>query len=387
MFEIKVLNKIAKIGTDRLGDNFRFDAEVENPDGILVRSASMLEMELPKNLKGIARAGAGVNNIPIDRCSEAGIAVFNTPGANANAVKELAVCALLISSRKITAGINWALGLENNPDAAALIEKGKSQFVGPELYGKKLGVIGLGAIGVLVANAAHGLGMEVYGYDPFLSVDAAWKLSRSIKHAKDIKEIFAECDYISVHVPLMPATKGLINAEAIAQMKDGVRIINLARGGLVDNTAILPALESGKVAAYVTDFPDAEVIGKTGVIAIPHLGASTPESEDNCAMMACDELREFLTEGIIRNSVNLPNVEEPLAFDSRMLVIHRNIPNMVSAITKVLAEKGMNIENMVNKSKKDYAVTVIDFDGKADADITDIVAKVEGVLSVRVIEK
>ena len=304
------MNKIAKIGLDRFSDNYEVGENVADPEGILVRSASLHEMDMPESLLAIARAGAGTNNIPTDKCSEQGIVVFNTPGANANAVKELVLAGLFLASRKVVSAIDWAKGLKGNgAEVGKMVEKGKAQFAGPEIKGKKLGVIGLGAIGVLVANSANSLGMDVYGYDPFLSIDAAWGLSRSTTHANSLKEIFEQCDYITLHVPLNGETKGMINAEAIAQMKDGVRILNFSRAELVDSAAIVDAVTSGKVASYVVDFPTDEVLGVDGIVAIPHLGASTPESEDNCAVMAADELRSYLKYGSIRNSVNYPNLE------------------------------------------------------------------------------
>lgn len=367
MFNIKTLNKISPAGLDRFDrTKYTYGDDIAEPDAILVRSASMHEMELPDSLKAIARAGAGVNNIPLDKCSEKGIVVFNTPGANANAVKELVLAGLLLSSRKVVAGIDWAKTLKGNGDAVGkMVEKGKSAFAGPEISGKTLGVIGLGAIGILVANAARSLGMNVYGYDPYLSVDAAWNLSRSVVHANTLKEIYENCDYISVHVPLNSETREMICAESIATMKDGVRILNFARGDLVANADIIKALESGKVASYVTDFPSDDVIGVDGVIAIPHLGASTPESEDNCAFMAANEIMGFLQNGSIKNSVNMPNVELGAPTDKRICVIHKNVPNLITSITSKISEANINIENMVNKSRNDYAYTVIDT-GKAD---------------------
>ncbi len=305
MYRIKCLNKISPVGTGRFGKNYTCGENVENPDAVMVRSASMHEMEFPKQLVAIARAGAGVNNIPLDRCSAQGIAVFNTPGANANAVKELVIAALLLSSRRIVPGVEWAKTLKGRGDEVGkLIEKGKGRFVGPEISGKTLGVIGLGAIGILVANAAHSLGMEVFGYDPYLSVDAAWGLSRSIRHARSLDEIWENSDYVTIHVPLLPDTKNMIGLDAIAKMKDGVRLLNFARGGLADSAAVLEGLKNGKIASYATDFPDDSMLGVENVIAVPHLGASTPESEDNCARMAANELIEYLENGNIRNSVN-----------------------------------------------------------------------------------
>ncbi|MBQ9847315.1 MAG: phosphoglycerate dehydrogenase [Clostridia bacterium] len=386
MYQIKTLNKISKNGLDRFNANYNCADEIDAPDAILVRSASMHEMEMPESLLAIARAGAGVNNIPCDKCAEQGIVVFNTPGANANAVKELVLAGLLMCSRKILPAIEWAKTLKGNgAEVGKMVEKGKGAFAGPEIMGKKLGVIGLGAIGILVANAASALGMEVYGYDPYLSVDAAWKLSRSIKHAADMNEIFAECDYITVHVPLTPDTKGFINNDSIATMKDGVRILNFARGDLVDSNAIIDALANGKVAAYVTDFPSDEVIGVDGVIAIPHLGASTPESEENCAVMAADEVREYLENGNIVNSVNMPNVVVPRSTAVRVCIIHNNIPNMIAQISSAVSACNINIEKLNNQSRKDFAYTILDVESIDDAAIEGIKA-IDGVIRVRVIK-
>lgn len=388
MYQIATLNKISSSGLDCFDtEKYTYGEEIAGADAIMVRSASMHEMELPKELKAIARAGAGVNNIPIDKCSEAGIVVFNTPGANANAVKELVLAGMLMCSRKIVPAIDWAKTLKGEGDAVTkLVEKGKSAFAGPEIYGKSLGVIGLGAIGILVANAAHSLGMDVYGYDPYLSVDAAWGLSRSIHHAKSLKEIYENCDYITVHVPLTDETRGMIGTEAIASMKDGVRILNFARNGLVADADIVNALEAGKVAAYVTDFPTDEIIGVEGVIAIPHLGASTPESEDNCARMAAQELIAYLEDGNITNSVNLPEVVLPRATESRICVIHRNIPHMLTQISKMVSSENLNIENMINKSKKDYAYTVLDIVGKVSEKAVEEIKSIDGVIRVTVID-
>ena len=386
MYQIKTLNKISKNGLDRFNANYNCADEIDAPDAILVRSASMHEMEMPESLLAIARAGAGVNNIPCDKCAEQGIVVFNTPGANANAVKELVLAGLLMCSRKVLPAIEWAKTLKGNgAEVGKMVEKGKGAFAGPEIMGKKLGVIGLGAIGILVANAASALGMEVYGYDPYLSVDAAWKLSRSIKHAADMNEIFAECDYITVHVPLTPDTKGFINNDSIATMKDGVRILNFARGDLVDSNAIIDALANGKVAAYVTDFPSDEVIGVDGVIAIPHLGASTPESEENCAVMAADEIREYLENGNIVNSVNMPNVVVPRSTAVRVCIIHNNIPNMIAQISSAVSACNINIEKLNNQSRKDFAYTILDVEAIDDAAIEGIKA-IGGVIRVRVIK-
>ena len=363
MYQIQCLNKISPAGTGKFGKGYSVGTDVKSPDAILVRSASMHEMELNKNLLAIARAGAGVNNIPLDKCSEQGIAVFNTPGANANAVKELIIAMLLLSSRKIIPGAEWLKSIRGTGDVAKLAEKGKSQFVGPEIAGKTLGVIGLGAIGILVANAAHSLGMEVYGYDPYLSVDAAWRLSRSIRHARSLDEIYENSDYITIHVPLLPDTKNTYCAESIAKMKDGVRLLNFARGELADNAAVIAGLRSGKIARYATDFADDGLIAEENAIVVPHLGASTPESEDNCARMAASELMEYLENGNIRNSVNMPAVSMPRGPFTRICLFHRNVPNTISRLSGALAEAGINIENMQSKAKKDYAYTILDVTG------------------------
>ncbi len=381
---ICTLNKIAACGTSRLGDNYTVTDSMENAAGVMVRSAAMHDMELPESLYAIARAGAGVNNIPVDACSEKGIVVFNTPGANANAVKELVLAGLFLASRKVVPAIQWAATLKGEGDAVGkLVEKGKSAFAGPEITGKKLGVIGLGAIGVLVANAAKSLGMEVYGYDPYLSVDAAWSLSRSIHHANDLETIYKECDYITVHVPLTPDTKGMLNADAFAAMKDGVRILNFARDGLVNSADMLAALESGKIAAYVVDFPTDEMLGVENVVAIPHLGASTPESEDNCAMMAADELRDYLENGNIIHSVNYPDVQAPRSTADRICVLHKNIPNMLAQISATVSGEGINISTMINKSRKDYAYTILDVESAPSADALAHIMAMDGVIRVR----
>jgi len=384
--KILTLNKIAKVGLDRFGDNYTVGDFVENPDGIMVRSASMHDMELPESLLAIARAGAGVNNIPIDKCSEQGIVVFNTPGANANAVKELVIAALFLSSRRVIPGVEWAKTLKGNgAEVGKMVEKGKSQFVGPEIKGKKLGVIGLGAIGVMVANTAYSLGMEVLGYDPYLSIDAAWGLSRHTQHASSLDEIYAECDYITVHVPLNNETRHTFNADSIAKMKDGVRLINFSRGELADTQAIISAVNTGKVGCYVVDFPSDDVLGVDGIIAIPHLGASTPESEDNCAVMAADELSRYLKYGSIKNSVNLPALDCGRVEDRRVCVIHRNIPNLLAAMSGVLSGEGINIENMLSKSRGEYAYTVIDFAGDLSDAGLEAMKNIEGVIRIRVI--
>ena len=387
MFNVQTLNKISKIGLSRLGENYNIADDVQNPDAVLVRSAAMHDMELPESLLAIARAGAGVNNIPLDKCSEKGIVVFNTPGANANAVKELVLTGLLLSSRKVVDGIAWAKTLKGNGDAVGkMVEKGKSQFVGPEIKGKTLGVIGLGAIGILVANAAISLGMDVVGYDPYLSVDNALLISRKVKHVVSLDEIFAESDYITVHVPLTPDTKGVINAENIAKMKDGVRIINYSRADLVNSADVLAAIKNGKISAYTTDFATDDILGEEGVIVTPHLGASTPESEDNCAAMAADEIKDFLENGNIKNSVTLPNVSMAKSGAERVCVIHKNIPNILSTVTAALSETGNNIESMDSKSKKDYAYTILDVANDVDESAKAKIASIDGVIRVRVIK-
>jgi len=386
MFNIQTLNKISKYGTDNFdAAKYNIVDEIANPDAIMVRSASMHEMEFAPNLLAIARAGAGVNNIPVEKCAEQGIVVFNTPGANANAVKELVIAGLLLASRKVSDAMIWAQTLKGNgAEVGKMVEKGKGQFAGPEIMGKTLGIIGLGAIGVLVANAATALGMKVVGYDPFLSVKAALNLNPAVKVVNDVKEIYAVSDYITIHMPYNAETKGTINNDTIALMKDGVRILNFARGELVDGAAIVAALESGKVASYVVDFPSDEVLGVRNVVAIPHLGASTPESEDNCAMMAALELIDYIENGNIKNSVNYPDAEMN-ATGVKVCVMHKNVPDVISKLTSVLGDAGININNMVSKSKKDYAYTMLD-----TADINDdIVAKlagVENVIKIRVIK-
>ena len=386
MYKIKTYNKISKTGLEVFDDKYTIGDEVENADGAIVRSASLHDTEFPESLKAIARAGAGTNNIPIDRCSEQGIVVFNTPGANANAVKELVIAGMLISSRRVISGIEWAKTLKGNgAEVGKMVEKGKSAFAGPEIKGKSVGVIGLGAIGVMVANAANALGMKVYGYDPYLSVKSAWNLTHNAVHIFDINEIFEKCDYITIHVPLTDGTKNLVNKDAIAKMKDGVRILNFARGGLVNNDDIKAALESGKVAAYVTDFPSDDVLGVEGVIAIPHLGASTPESEDNCAGMAAKERIDYMENGNIVNSVNLPEITMPRSGENRVCVIHRNIPNMLTAITGIFAGDNINIENLLNKSRGDYAYTMLDIGAADISAVAEKIGAIDGVIRVRVI--
>lgn len=387
MYQIKTYNKISAVGLDLLDkEKYSVSDSAEAPVGAIVRSAALHEEKFAPSLLAIARAGAGTNNIPTDRCSEEGIVVFNTPGANANAVKELVLAGLFLSSRKIVSAIEWAKDLKGNGDAVGkMVEKGKSAFAGPEILGKKLGVIGLGAIGVLVANAACDLGMEVYGYDPYLSLQNAWNLSHNVMRANDMKDIFANCDYISLHIPLNANTKGTINEKTLASMKDGVRILNFARDGLVNSADMIAALESGKVASYVVDFPTDEMIGVEGVVCIPHLGASTPESEDNCAIMAAEELMDYIENGNINHSVNLPDASMPRSTNMRICVIHRNIPNMITSVTSVLAKDNVNIENLLNKSKGDYAYTMLDVNECDAASVAEHIGVIEGIIRVRVI--
>ena len=386
MYKYHCLNPIANIGLNQFGEEYVATENMKDADAVLVRSAVMHELEFDKNLKVIARAGAGVNNIPLDRCAEEGIVVFNTPGANANGVKEMVLAGLLLASRDIVGGIEWVKANKEDANIAKSAEKAKKAFAGCELEGKKLGVIGLGAIGVLVANAAVKLGMEVYGYDPYLSVDAAWKLSRQIYHAKTTEEIYKECDYITIHVPAMESTKGMINAEALSLMKDGVIILNYARDVLVDEVALLEAMDAGKVKKYVTDFANPTVAGKDNVIVTPHLAASTEESEDNCAKMAVKEVMEFLENGNIRNSVNYPNCDMGLRGEyTRITIMHRNVPNMIGQFSTILAEDGINIANMTNKSRNAYAYTMIDVENEVTDEIVEDLKKVKEVLRVRVI--
>ena len=382
MYKYHCLNPISAVGLDQLDENYVNVETAKGADAILVRSAKMHEMEFDKNLKVIARAGAGVNNIPLERCAEEGVVVFNTPGANANGVKELVIAGMLLAARDIIGGINWVQEYEEDGDIAKITVKKKKVFAGTELEGKKLGVIGLGAIGVLVANAAVHLGMEVYGYDPYVSVDSAWRLSRNIHHAKTADEIYKECDYITVHVPALEDTKGMINKDAISLMKKGVVILNFARDVLVNQEDIV----SEKVRCYVTDFPTKEIVGVRGAIVIPHLGASTEESEDNCAKMAAAEVKDFLENGNITHSVNFPDCDMGAKGEGeRITILHKNIPNMIGQFTALLAEKNMNIEVMTNKSRKEYAYTMLDVDGTVSEDVEAQLAAVEGVLKVRVI--
>ncbi len=392
MYKIKLLNKIAKCGTSIFDDKYTIGEEIESPDAIMVRSAAMHDMEFDKNLKAIARAGAGVNNIPVDRCAAEGIVVFNTPGANANAVKELVIAGMLLASRDVVGGIEWVKDNSADPDISKSVEKNKSKFAGTELSGKKLGVIGLGAIGGPLSNLARHFGMDVYGCDPYISVDAAWKLNKEIHHVKTREEIYKECDFISIHTPLITSddpnvsTKGMIDARAINMMKDGVVILNFARDLLVNDDDMEAALKSGKVRKYVTDFPNARTASMEGVIAIPHLGASTAESEDNCAVMAAHELIDFLECGNIKNSVNYPDVVLPHNGDYRMCVFHKNIPNMLAQISSAVSDEKINIENFINKSKKDYAYTVVEIIGELPDSVVDRVRAIDGVIKVNVIK-
>ena len=386
MFKYHCLNPISHAGLDQLDENYVNTDEAKEADAILVRSAKMHDMEFGRNLKLIARAGAGVNNIPLDRCAEEGIVVFNTPGANANGVKEIVIAGMLLAARDIIGGINWVQEYEEDGDIAKITEKKKKAFAGTEIQGKKLGVIGLGAIGVLVANAAVNLGMDVYGYDPYLSVDAAWKLSRHIHHAKTVDELYNQCDYITIHVPATEDTKGMIDKNAIGLMKKGVVILNFARDILVNQEDIVDALVSGKVRCYVTDFPTKEIVGVKGSIVIPHLGASTEESEDNCAKMAASELRDFLENGNIHHSVNYPDCDMgKKSSAARITVLHRNVPKMLGQFTGILAEEGINISLMTNKSRNEYAYTMIDVDAAVPAEVENKISEVDGVLRVRIL--
>lgn len=388
MFKIKTLNSISPVIHDVLSTNkYMISDQEPAPEGILVRSASMHEMEMPQQLLAIARAGAGVNNIPLDKCSEEGIVVFNTPGANANAVAELVMAGLLLSSRDIAGGIAWAQGLKGKEGVEKLVEKGKAQFVGPELKGKKLAVIGLGAIGAIVANiAAQGFGMEVTGYDPYISVAHAWALSRSVQRANTIEEAVQDADYITLHIPLMAETRGMLNDAFFAGLKDQVRIMNFSRAELANFDAVKAAIASGKLAAYITDFPTEALLGEKGVVCLPHLGASTPESEDRCAEMAAQELRDYLEKGIIRNSVNMPEINLGFPEGSRVLIIHRNVAGVVSAISSLISGRGINIQNMLNKSRGDMAVTVLELSQAPDDALVVSLAKLQNVIRTRVIE-
>ena len=388
MYRIKTFNKISPVGLERFDPAlYTVSDNMDGEDGILVRSAKLHEYDFPAQLLAISRAGVGVNNIPLDRCSESGIAVFNTPGANANAVKELVLCAMLLGSRDVDGAIHWVRKqVDAGVDVASVVEKGKSAFIGPEIYKKTLGIVGLGAIGSLVANTAISLGMDVYGYDPYLSVDTALNLDRHIHVVKDINDLYKRADYITFHIHFTAKTEHMVNADAFAHMKRGVRIVNLARGEIVDDEAMIAALDTGKVAAYVTDFPNNRIVQAPHVIAMPHLGASTPESEQNCAVMAARQMRDYLENGNIRNSVNLPNVTMDRSGVMRMCIIHKNIPAMLANITTLLATDGVNVENLSNKSKGDYAYTLVDLGSKVDEKVISDVKNLANVIRVRVIE-
>ena len=387
MRKIHCLNAIANVGTDIFDENYKLTDNIEEADAIMVRSAAMGDMDFSENLLAIARAGAGVNNIPLERCADAGIVVFNTPGANANGVKELVICGMLLAARDVVGGIEWTRSIKDSDTIAKDVEKGKKNFAGGEIKGKKLGVIGLGAIGAEVANAAASLGLEVLGYDPFISVNAAWRLSRKIKHITDINEIFRECDYITLHVPLTDDNKGMIGKNSIPQMKDGVVILNFARDLLVDDDEMEKALESGKVARYVTDFPNTKSARMEKAIVIPHLGASTQESEDNCAVMAANELVDYLENGNIKNSVNFPSCDMGVCqVEGRVALLHQNIPNMIGQITSAFAKNGYNISDLTNKSKGSKAYTLIDIESKASDSLVKELNAIDGVLKVRVIK-
>ena len=387
MYNVHYLNKISPKGTALWSDNYTTAENLEGADAALVRSASMHEMELPESLLTVARAGAGVNNIPLTTCADQGIVVFNTPGANANGVMEMALCGMLLACRDVVGGINWVQSIKGSPDVAKLVEKGKSQFAGMEIAGKRLGVIGLGAIGGPLANAARRLGMEVYGCDPYISIEAAWHLDHHIVRVKTREEIYENCDIISVHVPLLPDTKGMINEEAISKMRDGAIILNFARGGLVDNDAIEAALKCGKVRRYVTDFPDERTANMPGVIAIPHLGASTEESEDNCAKMAVKQVMNYLENGNIVNSVNYPNLDMGVCRTTgRIAILHKNIPNSLGQFTSAVAEDNINIAGLQNASRGEYAYTMLDVDQPASEEVVEHLKSINGVLRVRVIK-
>ena len=386
MFEIKTMNNIAQQGLDELAaQKLTVNVNAENPDGLLIRSAKLHDAVFGDRLLAIARAGVGTDNVPLSRCTEQGIAVFNTAGANAEAVKELALCALLLGSRDVVGGIDWVRSLQGQTGIAAIVEKGKSAYVGPEINGKTLGIIGLGAIGALVANAAAELGMTVYGYDPYMSVDAAWRLNSVVKHAADLDTIFRESDYIMIQVHCTDETRGMLGAEQFAKMKTGVRIINLARGELVDDEAIIAAIDVGKVARYVTDFPNDRLVGIANVVAMPHIGASTPESEEKCAVMAARELADYLYNGNIKNGVNLPNVSLERAGKARICVIHKNVPRMINRFLDLIGAQDINVEHMINKPRGDVAYTIIDTGSDISPEIEKNIAEMDEVMRVRVI--
>ena len=387
MFNYTCLNPIAGVGLDLLSDEYNKVEDIKDAQAVLVRSAAMHDMELPKTLEVVARAGAGVNNIPLDKCAEAGIVVFNTPGANANGVKELVFAGMLLAARDVVGGIEWVKGEEGNADVAKLAEKQKKNFAGSEIAGKKLGVIGLGAIGVKVANAATHLGMEVYGYDPYISVNAAWSLSRNVNHVNAVEEIYKNCDYITIHVPLLDSTKKMINSEAIAMMKPTTVVLNFARDLLVDEEAMVVALEEGKIAKYVSDFPNPTTVGKKGCIVTPHIGASTEESEDNCAVMAVKEIRDFLENGNITHSVNYPDCNMGECKSAgRLLLLHRNVKGMISSYTSILGDANINISDMTNKSRGDYACTLLDVDAPVTKEVEEKLQTLDGVLKVRIVK-
>lgn len=381
--EILKLNDISTVADNALGNNYNLTSTSDSPVGIMLRSFNMHEYEIPSSVLCVGRAGAGVNNIPIDKCSEQGIVVFNTPGANANAVKELVLCGLLLASRKVTDGIRWTESLKGQSDISKKVEKGKKAFVGPELYGKTLGIIGLGAIGALVANSAIALGMKVVGYDPYISIDGAWHLDNHVIKETDLNELFKICDYITVHVPLTPNTKEFINAQSMSIMKDGVAILNFARGELVNNADMLEAVKSGKVARYVTDFASDELLGVENIICTPHLGASTPEAEDNCAVMVAKQMVDFIENGNVSNSVNLPTIKVPRLGAVRITVFHKNIPNILNPISAVISTKGINISNFVSQAKGNYAYTILDIDDKIDEETVQKIASIDNIIRVR----
>ena len=386
MYQVYNLNKISPKGTDLFTEDYQTAAQIDNADAVLVRSAAMHEMEFPRSLAAIARAGAGVNNIPLDRCAEEGIVVFNTPGANANGVKEMAICGMLLGSRDVVGGIRWVQSIKDEGDVAKKVEKGKSQFAGNEIKDKALGVIGLGAIGGPLANAAIGLGMKVYGFDPYISIDAAWHLDSNIVPVKSREEIYEKCDIITLHVPLLDSTKKMINAETLAMMKDGVILLNFARDLLVDDDALEEALKSGKVKRYITDFPNDRTAGMEGVVAIPHLGASTEESEDNCAKMAVKQVMDYLENGNITNSVNYPNCSMGICTKAgRVTILHKNIPNMITRFASRFADRKINISDMLNRSRGEYAYTMLDLDEETPSDLAAELEKIDGVIRVRTI--
>lgn len=387
MANILKLNEISPVANKAFKADYKLSKDIANPEGIILRSFNMHEYPLPDSLLCVGRAGAGVNNIPIDKCTAKGIVVFNTPGANANAVKELVICSMLLGSRKIYDGINWTKSLKGKgAEVTKLVESGKGSFVGGEILGKKLGVIGLGAIGILVANSAIELGMNVVGYDPYISIDGAWNLDHNVKKELDINKIFSDCDYITLHVPLLNETKELINAESLLKVKEGVCIINCARGELVNNEAIIAAVKSGKVARYITDFPCEEVLNTENIITIPHLGASTPEAEDNCAYMAAQEMTDYIENGNITNSVNFPNCNTSREGKNRLTIIHNNVKNVLKTITEVISNDGINISNFVSQARGNYAYSILDLDEDIQPNILDKISKLENIIKIRVIK-